>query len=57
MTAGDYIQMVVHSDYVTKAVVMVSHARRGVHVPLKPHEQLPPDDEDTQIFIRVPDTA
>ncbi len=57
MTAGTYIQMVVHPDHVPNAVVMISHARRGVHVPLKPHEELPPDNEDTQVFIRIPDTA
>jgi len=56
-TAGEYIQMVVHPDYVTKAVVMVSHARKGIHVPLEPHQEMPPDDEDTQVFIRIPDTA
>ncbi len=57
MTAGDYIQMVVHPDHVTKAIVMVSHSRQGIHVPLKPQDVLPPDEEETQIFIRIPDTA
>lgn len=57
MTAGEYIQFVVHPDHVPNAVVMVSHARRGVHTVLKPQDQLPPDDEDTQVFIRIPDTA
>ena len=57
MTAGEYLQMVVHPDHVTKAIVMVSHPRQGIHVPLKPQDQLPPDDENTEIFIRIPDTA
>ena len=57
MTAGEYMQMVIHPDHVTKAVVMVSHPRQGIHVPLKPQDQLPPDDENTEIFIRIPDTA
>ncbi len=57
-TAQEYIDMVVARKYRPFAKVIVSRAKAlGQHYALKPEQELPPDDEDNTILIRVEDTA
>ena len=56
-TADEYIKMVVQKKYQPFAKVIVSHAKKGVHVPLKPNEPLPEDDDERTIFLRVEGTV
>ena len=58
MTAQEYIELVVKKRYQPFTKVVVSKAKQmGQHIILKPDQELPPDDDDNTIFIRVDDTA
>ena len=59
MNATEYIQRYVHSDYHSYAQVVVSYARKGVHVVLQPDAEIPDNDvnterrDNTTVFIQM----
>ena len=53
-TAQEVIDAVVTEEFRPNARVMVSKSRGlGQHIPLKPTDRVPEENEDTDIFIHI----
>ncbi|KKL55711.1 hypothetical protein LCGC14_2252660 [marine sediment metagenome] len=48
MLASEYIARYVHPDYQSYARVVVSYARKNIHVPLRPDQPVPDNDPGGQ---------
>lgn len=49
--------MVVAEEWRGNAIVVVANAKKETHINLKPHENLPDDDDVNTIFVRVNESA
>ncbi|KKN77090.1 hypothetical protein LCGC14_0364310 [marine sediment metagenome] len=59
MLAKDYIKRYVHPDYQSYSQVVMSYARKGIHMPLQPDQPVPDNDpggpagDNVTVFIQM----
>lgn len=57
MTAEQFIKMVCRRQWHGNAKVVVNNGRRGTHYVVPMDQELPDDDHENTIFIRVEEAA